>query len=392
MNKILLQCGFLMLFAPVLTGSIFFESRLAILPSAYISVNTVAFLVALACAAVELPRYPKKFLFLLALMTVLISHAVLAAVVLGVDIMGIIKFMNFALIGFTLAFLMHALDRRGCLDWAVKVFVAVLFVLFIGAVFVKLQTGFWFRQNPYFMHGSIVFGRLMAMGLLLNLFIPIVPGKLSWALNACFAFGIVWSLSKGPIVAITACGLLYLLLNRSELFKLRNLVLFAMLLAAVSYYVSTYGLPAQFARVTVLFDILMGSEVTVNTSGSIGIRGNMYGATQGMILESPFLGVGMGNWGANFYDGITPFTYPHNLFLELLSEMGLIAGGFFAVLLLLPLRYHKDPFFYLFLFLFLAQQSSGDVADGRFLFFATCLILFRNLILDRIDLRARAST
>jgi O-antigen ligase len=139
----------------------------------------------------------------------------------------------------------------------------------------------------------------------------------------------------------------------------------------------------------IIVDLLFSRETSVNTSGSTGIRVDMYKESFEMIAVAPGIGVGMGGWGEHYLGGSTKFTYPHNLFLELFSELGIFLGLIFSFLLTLPLLYIKDPFFYLFLFLLLAQQVSGDMADGRFLSFAAFMILFRNLMLDYVEAKRR---
>jgi O-antigen ligase len=389
MRKIILKIGFLLSFAPVLTGSIFYEPRLALLAEASISLNTVAFLVAFLCAMSDLPRHPKKFALLFVLVFAILFYGFLAVVLRNQEPQGFMKYFNFLFLGFLFAFFVHALSQRGYFKWCADIIIIVLISLFIGAVVMKLQTGFWARHNPYFMHGSIVFGRLMAIGLIINLISPLRRGNIAYILNIIFMFGIIWSLSKGPILAISLTGLIYLFLNVSRLFSIRNIIFISLLVGICSYLISIYGVPSQLARVMVIVDLLFSRETSVNTSGSTGIRVDMYKESFEMIAVAPGIGVGMGGWGEHYLGGSTKFTYPHNLFLELFSELGIFLGLIFSFLLTLPLLYIKDPFFYLFLFLLLAQQVSGDMADGRFLSFAAFMILFRNLMLDYVEAKRR---
>jgi O-antigen ligase len=389
MREIILKIGFLLSIAPVLTGSIFYEPRLALLADASISFNTVAFFVAFLCAISDLSRYPKKFALLFVLIFTILFQGLLAAVLINQEPEGFMKYLNFLLLGFLFAFFVHALSQRGGFKWCTDIIIVVMFVLFLGAVVMKLQTGFWLRHNPYFMHGSIVFGRLMAIGLIINLFSPLLRGKIAFILNIIFTFGIIWSLSKGPIIAIVLTGFVYLILNASISFRIRNIILISLPVALCSYLISIYGIPTQLARIMVIVDILLGREHSFNTTGSVGTRYDMYKASIEMVTVAPVIGVGMGGWGESYLGGATKFTYPHNLYLELFSELGMVTGLIFSFLLTLPLLYTKDPFFYLFLFLLFAQQVSGDVADGRFLFFAAFMILFRNVILDYVEAKRR---
>lgn len=391
MNKIILKIGFLLSFAPVLTGSFFYEPRLALVAEASISLNTIAFFIAFLCAMADLGRYPKKWALLFFLIFIIVFHGFLTVVFIDQEPSGFIKYFNFLLLGFLFSFLMHALSQRGDLKWCTNIIILVMIGLFLGAVVMKLQTGFWARHNPYFMHGPIVFGRLMAIGLILNLLSPLLRGKMAWILNIVFLFGIIWSLSKGPILAIALTGLVYLIPNVLIFFRMRNIIFLLLLIGICSYLISVYGVPPQLARVMVIIDLLLGREVKLDISGSTGIRYDMLKASVNMIAVAPGIGVGMGGWGEHYLGGATKFTYPHNLFFELFSELGILSGLIFSVFLTLPLLYFRDPFFYLFLFLFFAQQTSGDVGDGRFLCFATFIVLFRNLLLDHVEIKRMRS-
>jgi O-antigen ligase len=89
------------------------------------------------------------------------------------------------------------------------------------------------------------------------------------------------------------------------------------------------------------------------------------------FYSSPVVGVGLGAFGASStrnsqgYSGklSKQGSYPHNIVMELLSELGVIGLILFAIVLrpgkwLLGIR---NPYFYLFLLMFLFSMSSGDI-------------------------------
>jgi len=106
------------------------------------------------------------------------------------------------------------------------------------------------------------------------------------------------------------------------------------------------------------------SQTDTGNRGSVGARNVMYSDTLELIYEYPLMGVGFGNWSKAFN---TIYEYPHNLFLEIFSELGL----FFGIILLLPsivfLRQYTHFLYPVALFLLLAQQISGNVSDARWL-------------------------
>ena len=67
---------------------------------------------------------------------------------------------------------------------------------------------------------------------------------------------------------------------------------------------------------------------------------------------------------------------PHNLFLELWSEGGIILGSFAAMPFLAFLFAPKQKLWFVAFCLFLAQLVSGDISDARFLMVFSLLACF----------------
>ena len=111
-----------------------------------------------------------------------------------------------------------------------------------------------------------------------------------------------------------------------------------------------------------------------------------------MALEifktSPFWGMGAGSLGKEFV-GIDIRLYPHNIFLELAAEGGIVALSMFVILLWLAyrngfkyLRLGVVPVYLITIALFMLSNSmvSGDVNDNRMLFvFLGLLTILRKL-------------
>lgn len=100
------------------------------------------------------------------------------------------------------------------------------------------------------------------------------------------------------------------------------------------------------------------------------------------FLQHPFAGVGFGGWPMSH--GLEDISlHPHNIFLEILSETGLIGFVLFIAFLYLVVRNLKLPFIFstpertslalLTIFSFINAQKTGDLHDNLLLFFTLSL-------------------
>lgn len=107
------------------------------------------------------------------------------------------------------------------------------------------------------------------------------------------------------------------------------------------------------------------------------------------ILSTPVLGVGLGKFGESAIRGSKIYSrnssnlgaYPHNIILELLSELGVL-GLMAALVAMRPGKWLldlKNPYFYPFLFALLCSMSSGDINanTGLFIFGALARLTSR---------------
>ena len=119
--------------------------------------------------------------------------------------------------------------------------------------------------------------------------------------------------------------------------------------------------------------------------GSTSLRLHFYREAFHIWGEHPIFGAGIGSFpiinGAGDVRG-----YPHNLILELLSELGLVGLLIFGTLLFIGVRsllknlFSKSPesFFVLLIFVtyFVESLFSSDISDHRFLMLALGLMMF----------------
>ena len=220
--------------------------------------------------------------------------------------------------------------------------------------------------------------RRLAVALLVTL----VPG---------FLVAMYFAGSKGPLLGLFGAFLLFVFLNRF----LGRVVLvtggIALLIGLAGARSRTFSDTLELVTASRLF-LNPESEVSY---GSYGSRMEFYAYSAQQIAGSPLIGVGTGAWGAQrrlFQKRI----YPHNMFVEVASEYGLLMvaalGGFLVWVVTRAWRLVNTPMpppartlvtgtvscmvFWLF-----NVQVSGDIIDNRnlWIFVALVEIAFRAL-------------
>ena len=241
-------------------------------------------------------------------------------------------------------------------------------VLLASAIAYKLVFGFFIRSVPFFINGAIVFGRLMCIAALLALFC--LEGTLRKVAVLAFALAVLWTESKGPILALFICLLALAYWKTKPGYRLLIIAAVLALVAALAGGANYYGVEARdLGRLGVLYGLMTGDTDVLETglaTGSVQTRFEMWADTLPLIFERP-LGVGLGGWSYSM-DLLMPTPYPHNIFLELWSEAGIVIGTFAALpFMLFLLQRNRAPFWYIALMLLIAQLVSGDLGDARFL-------------------------
>jgi len=150
-----------------------------------------------------------------------------------------------------------------------------------------------------------------------------------------------------------------------------------------------------FNSIVFRFETLLKS--TGGGSSSLA-RTDRFSAAIDMFRENFFLGNGFGSFGDYYKNGIV-HDYPHNLFLEILSELGLVGLFVFSALLIVALvRFIKlgkiktirnDNLFIavavVFLVIFINAMVSGDFNGNRILFtFISIICLLPIIFKDEV--------
>ena len=182
-----------------------------------------------------------------------------------------------------------------------------------------------------------------------------MKGTLTWMLALPLAAVQLLSLlsigSRGPVIGVAA-GLLFWLLLSFQISKRRiaYLGMLSMMLFLVAQYLPSYSR----ARLVDLRD---------------GVRTVLLQEGISRFLNDPLLGVGWGNFASS---GLG--SWPHNLFIEIAAELGLLGLATFAVLLLTLarriIRFRKvaevNTAIPIAICAFVSQQVSSDLTNRIF--------------------------
>lgn len=272
------------------------------------------------------------------------------------------KFVNFIFVTAMLCLAVSIIFRKNQLELFATNTVLFLFFLLILTIAYKILFGFFDRQVRFLLNGPIVFARLMGVGLFFS--IAFFSGTKRIMLGGLFFLAILWTQSKGPALSVfVVFGILTLFVAS---FTQRVIALIVTLGVAIAIFINFELLKEveELSRIFLIIDALQGN-VSGQNYGSFGSRIDAFSATGTLISNVPF-GIGIGSWAS--YNQHLGVDYPHNLFLELISEFGLLLGFFMLLPALCFFKFKVNAFFFVWLFFLLSHLVSGDLLDSRFLY------------------------
>jgi putative inorganic carbon (hco3(-)) transporter len=159
-----------------------------------------------------------------------------------------------------------------------------------------------------------------------------------WALTVC-VLSIFYTYSRSAFLGLIAVLAVMMIYRRV---KPLTILITIFLLGILSTY-----MPAQYTeRLLTLTDLLPNSGANPTAEDSFRGRISENLAAWRMFLDHPILGVGLHNYGVNYQTysreiGLDPRREertPHNLYLEIASEMGLIGLSWLGVFLWVVIR------------------------------------------------------
>jgi len=193
-------------------------------------------------------------------------------------------------------------------------------------------------QNPNSL--ARVLGIALLMGIFINNRLNNKLKKMLFILFQClFIFAILLTGSRGGWLSLLAVFCFTWVLVGRRLIKLRAALLIAFISVIIFLNLSKIGVinVEIINRLTSMLDI----EATHGGTGRI----NIWAVGWEIIKENPFIGVGLESfpyvfhyyiYKASLFDtyGIEPGRYPHNIFISIQAELGIVGSLLFLILLI----------------------------------------------------------
>jgi len=239
--------------------------------------------------------------------------------------------------------------------------ITILFLDFI-TILMKIRYGFWSRSVSFGFLGSITFGWLNGMAFLGTL-LSTQKGIKKIFFSLFFLLMILWTGSKGPLVGLIIISTFLFYRYSRNKNKLLIFVLSILAIAIAYIIIIKYG--ENIRSVKMIIDFINSPDEYMEGvgQGSFGSRLENYKYSLTLFQNNILLGVGFGNWQGDYMN----YLYPHNIILELLSEIGVIGIILFFGLLLL-IKY-KNPVSLIGLFGCVTLMFSGDFSYFRYAFY-----------------------
>lgn len=380
-------------FLVILLGKVTPDDRLVI---SYIPLNTI-FVVVVGLYSLVI-GLPARVIMLLGLWMIPI-HLLLITVAWSDDVeTGMYKYVNFiASTGIAFIFFFDAIRRFG-VAYVHRMVGVMLAVLLILAVIYKIKYGFLDRGVSFFLSGPIVFGRLMGIATIISLLY--YKGIVKYIGAVIFSMAVAWTQSKAPVVFIIFILLMIAVLEFSNKERMWLATIFVSTIIAILIIVPLDDILKFFSRFVMLYDLATSATSTVASSAPSPTAGGedisttdriaFYLYSINLIEISPF-GIGLGGWWRALPNDFTVW-YPHNFFFELLAEGGVLLGIVASIPFMMFAFSRRKSFYYIGLFLLMAQQTSGSLVDARYLLLFSLLAITERYFEKEInlsDFRAR---
>jgi O-antigen ligase len=207
---------------------------------------------------------------------------------------------------------------------------------------------------------------LVIITMVLGLIWRRIPWFVVWPLTAAAIYTLLQSGSRGPLLSLGAALTVTVVLARARPHLGRALAIGGVCLIGI---IGSFAAATPVAQKRIL-DFLQG-----RTSGTdVETRQFLYDIAAKSIAEHPF-GIGWGNFQQIAF---ARYVYPHNLFLEVILEMGVFFGGLFLLWLAFQviraragtIDYAGATALTLLLFLIAGAAVSGGLNDDRVVFYS----------------------
>lgn len=236
----------------------------------------------------------------------------------------------------------------------------------------KIQFGFWNRDVRFFLNGPIVFSWLSGFYCLLSANIYKNTRKFPYLIICIlFLFSVIWTESKGGLVATITALIFFLIYDNKNLIRLPIIGLIGLFFIFTDFVINILDSVTGNTRLGALIRLL-NNNVAAQDNGSITIRQNMVDESIKLFNDNWGFGIGLSNYQ---FQTVYGFLYPHNIHLEIFLECGILIG--LSYIIFIAINFIKAPtvFKSIFILFLIAATFSGDVTNLRFLLII-CLICY----------------
>ena len=362
----------------------FFGINLSII----LSVSFLLLSIPLLLSIKRVKHFNTKRLFYYFLLIIIILPPMLC-LYFDYDTFGFEKYFNFIFIVIPLVIIVIETFKYNDVRIFFKILLGFIIVLSLIGLLVVLNSS---DRLSVLGGGPIVFARWMNIGLIILFFIK--QSSINKKNILLMLFFLVLSLaagSRGPVFSLAITFAVYSFLNFQKVFL--RVLFFSFLIASIAFF---SGINTSILGI--------GKTERLVTKDNRSKNARMVFASRSFDLMSHYpLGVGLGNWQI-YANKIKPthllkHQYPHNLVLEIFTELGIISGILFLILLLKILFYNYKKMylnrnnehsfypllFYLQLYLISNSFFSGSLNDARLLF----VVMAMSLIETPLILKAK---
>ncbi|WP_157843061.1 O-antigen ligase family protein [Bacillus sp. FJAT-44742] len=259
-----------------------------------------------------------------------------------------------------------------------------IMLLLLFSLFISIQTIIFLFNSPnssveILGNNHINIGRILGMGAIVTLSILLFKQSnkkqrlVLWFLFLLQISPILYIGSRGPLISLLLVVALFALWKCFHRKRIKKSFIISSSFVLTSIIVILPFIDINFVNlqaVNRLFGIV--SSFQSGDSGSASTRLDFYNHALIAWTNNIFVGNGIGSWPVLYGFGDVNY-YPHNILLEILTELGLIGLVIFFIFISFPVlirrkvRINKIAFS-LFLFYLFNAMFTGDLNDNRLLF------------------------
>jgi len=299
---------------------------------------------------------------------------------------GFERYYNFILIVIPITIILIEKATEKEIHRFLHVLFILVFALSFLAAFGIQQTANESNRLSVLGGGAIIFARWLGFGIIYLFFSRRLNPAFRIIFILLFVAFMLATGSRGPILSLLLVSLAYLFFTFNRNFLKVGAFIFVLLIA---FPVLKSSL--DISKLGNVDRILMNFSSHGIKKQSTSARVVFNARSIDLVKNHPF-GVGAGNWqmmaNKEHPDHLIRHEYPHNIFLEIFSEYGLLTGVVFFLLIIRVLykcifrisSYSQEQgeyimVYYLFLFYFLNAMVSGMLVDSRLMFLIIGLII-----------------